>query len=312
MDSILAQSNVNWELLAIDDFSTDDSHSMLEEYAAKDKRIAVFSNTEKGIIPALRLAFMNSKGDYITRMDADDVMAKDKLRLMQQALVASGSGHLVTSFVEYFSDASVGNGYRAYADWLNQLTARHANFEDIYKECVIPSPSWMVHRADLVECGAFDTDRYPEDYDLCFRFYEKGLKVVGIPEILHFWRDHPTRSSRTSPDYADNRFLDLKVDYFCRLDRRENQNLVLWGAGKKGKAIARQLADRNILFRWICNQPSKWGHRISGVILESQDVLDTMTDLQVILAVASPNDQMDIKKQLQEFGINKSDAFFFC
>lgn len=312
LDSILAQSETNWELLAINDFSTDQSWQILQNYAAKDKRIKIYQNNQKGIIPALRLALERSKGELITRMDADDRMAINKLASLKAALLEKGKGHLVTNLVEYFSEQPLGEGYKKYARWLNQLTLAARNFEEIYKECVIPSPSWMMYRKDLLACGAFDTNRYPEDYDLCFRWYAQQLKIIGIPKVLHFWRDHSSRTSRNDPTYADNRFLDLKMEYFLKLDHQKGKNLVLWGAGKKGKAIAKLLVEQNVSFHWVCNQASKWGHFIHGVKLETTQNLANISDPQIIVAVANVEAQQEIRKFLQENGIAKQDTFFFC
>ena len=71
LQSIVNQSEQNWELIAIDDQSTDDSWILLKEFVQKDHRIRCFQTKEKGIIPALRMAFAESKGNLITRMDAD-------------------------------------------------------------------------------------------------------------------------------------------------------------------------------------------------------------------------------------------------
>lgn len=312
LDSILAQSETQWELLAVNDFSADGSWQLLEEYAAKDRRVKIFQNREKGIIPALQLAFEKSEGVLITRMDADDRMAIDKLAFLKAALLRKGKGYLATNLVEYFSEHPLGEGYKKYAVWLNQLTLAERNFEEIYKECVIPSPSWMIYRTDLQACGAFTSNRYPEDYDLCFRWYAKQIKVIGVPEVLHFWRDHSTRASRNDPTYADNRFLDLKMDYFLKLDHQEDKNLVLWGAGKKGKVIAKSLAAQQIPIRWICNQESKWGHFIHGVKLESTQNLNNIPNPQIIVAVANAEAQQEIRKFFQENNIVEQDFFFFC
>ncbi|MEL6717214.1 MAG: glycosyltransferase family 2 protein [Bacteroidota bacterium] len=312
LNSIIAQQEQEWELLAVDDYSTDQSWQILESYASKDERIHIFKNTSKGIIPALRLAFANSTGELITRMDADDRMAANKLDRLKAALMESGKGHIATNLVAYFSDQHLGEGYKKYAAWLNQLTTEVRNFEEIYKECVIPSPSWMIYRSDLQAIGGFNPNRYPEDYDLCFRWYAQQLKVIGIPEVLHYWRDHSTRTSRNDPTYADNRFLDLKMEYFLKLDYQSDKTLVLWGAGKKGKAIAKILVAQNIPFRWICNQKSKWGHQIHGVVLENTENLTSILSPQIIVAVANPDTQQEIRKFFRENGISKQDFFFFC
>ena len=79
LNSIVQQSFSDWELIAIDDHSTDSSYEILGEYQKKDGRIKVFKNQKNGIIHALRGALERSNGSYITRMDADDIMANIKL-----------------------------------------------------------------------------------------------------------------------------------------------------------------------------------------------------------------------------------------
>lgn len=306
IESILDQTEQHWEMLAVDDNSTDESFSILSEYAKLDARIKSFRNDGKGIIDALRLAFSKSSGEFVTRMDADDKMMPAKLEILKRNLKSSGKGHLAVGQVEYFSEAPLGEGYLKYAEWLNRLTESGENFNEIYKECVIPSPCWMVHRADLIDCDAFNPSTYPEDYDLCFRFYQKQLNVIPCNEVMHLWRDHPTRSSRTDENYLDNRFLELKTDWFLKLDHDPSKRLALWGAGKKGKSIAEILIQKNISFDWVCNNPNKIGKEIYGVMMQSTDVLDDDTNRQLIIAVANPVEQEEIRNTL------KHDAFWFC
>ena len=61
IDSILNQSNSKWELLAVDDFSTDNTFQILQSFERKDSRIKAFKNAEKGIIPALQLGLSKEK-----------------------------------------------------------------------------------------------------------------------------------------------------------------------------------------------------------------------------------------------------------
>ena len=313
LQSILQQTADNWELLAVNDFSTDDSRIILEHFAAKDQRIKVFQNTEKGIIPALRLAYEQSSGAFITRMDADDIMPRDKLMLLRELLIEAGPGHLATGYVQYFSEQTLGDGYQKYEQWLNGLAKNASNFSEIYKECVIPSPAWMIHREDLDRCGAFAPDLYPEDYDLVFRFYKNGLKVVACSELVHLWRDHPGRSSRNDPNYANQQYFELKLPYFLELDHNPKQELVLWGAGKKGKQIARMLSEQLIDFQWICNTESKWGTVVYGQKLRPVKILDQLTDPQIIIAVAGPDDQKEILDIVEKRNwIKGKNYYFFC
>lgn len=313
LNSIIQQTEKNWELLAINDHSTDDSFAILNQFAEKDSRITVLNNNGAGIIDALSLAYQNSKGQLITRMDSDDVMLPVKLEVLKRQLIDKGEGHLSTGLVQYFSASELGNGYLKYQDWLNELTTHGTNFQDIYKECVIPSPCWMIHRTDLEKCGAFQPDRYPEDYDLCFRFYENGLKVIPTDKVLHQWRDYPNRTSRTDKNYADNRFLDLKIHYFLKLENDRHRPLVVWGAGKKGKWIARQLIGQKVDFQWICNNDRKIGKDIYGQLLLPFNAIKKMNRPQLIISVAGEVPQKEILSYLQKenFQIGE-DYFFFC
>lgn len=312
LDSILDQSIESWELIAIDNNSSDGSLGILQAYANKDSRIRVLNNQPNSIITALRKGLEISSGQWITRMDADDRMASEKLELMQKTLHQHGNGHLAVGLVEYFSQGKLGEGYRRYASWLNELTLQNKNFDDRYKECVIPSPCWMCSRADLIRCGAFDADRYPEDYDLAFRFFRGGLKVIGVPKVLHYWRDYSSRSSRTSENYSDNRFLELKVDYFQQLDHDSKRPLALWGAGKKGKQIAKLLLKKNRSFHWLTNNPAKIGHDIYGQKLVAFSFLTELVDPQIVISVAAPDGQVEIRDYLEGHGFGKEGVFWFC
>jgi hypothetical protein len=240
-------------------------------------------------------------------------MSPQKLEVMVKALCSKGIGHIAIGKVKYFSHRGISNGYERYEYWLNALTARGANFEEIYKECVIPSPCWMVHRADLDACGAFEPDRYPEDYDLTFRFYEKKLRCIPCDQVLHHWRDYDSRTSRTSEHYAQNYFLGIKLFYFLKLDRDTDRPLVLWGAGNKGKDIARQLVKQKIEFHWICDNPKKIGKSIYGQEMLPFDRYAAFDNAQSIVTVANEAAQTQIRDYF--FGLGRKEGlhyYFFC
>ena len=305
--SILNQSETNWQLIAVNDGSTDESLSILNEFATADKRISVQQNQGKGIIDTLRTAYSFSSGALITRMDADDRMPKDKLMVLKQNLLSRGQGHLAVGLVQYFSDDVLQGGYQYYEAWLNGLTSKGNNYSDIYRECVIPSPCWMAYKEDLDMSGAFNSDTYPEDYDLCFRFYSEGLKPIPCSEVLHHWRDHAARSSRNDPNYADNRFLELKLKWFLKLDYDPTKTLVVWGAASKGKALAKSLIQAQIPFEWRCNNPNKIGKVVYDKLIHNVNSILELEEFQAIIAVANKAEQAEIRAQL-----SVSQAFFFC
>jgi len=313
LDSIINQSYQNWELLIVDDHSTDTSHDIVRAYAEIDKRIRLFKNSEHGIINALQLAFLESSGAYITRMDSDDIMHPEKLSSMLNDLQASGRQHIALGLVKYFSEDGIGDGYAKYESWLNNLTQNGTNYSEIYKECVIPSPCWMLHRDDFINCEGFSLNRYPEDYDLAFRFYKNNMKCIPSKTVLHNWRDYSTRTSRTDDHYAENHFLELKINYFLELNYDSSRPLTIWGAGQKGKKVAQLLKQKQITFIWICDNPKKIGKHIYDELLYNFEYLKELENPQSIVSVANTEAQRDIKNYFKTRDMKAMvDYFFFC
>lgn len=289
LDSVLCQTHKEFEVLAVNDFSEDSSLEILQKYAAQDERIKILTNEQKGILPALKKALNQSNGQFITRMDADDIMVKHKLASMINVLLHNTNAVAVGK-VEYFATGKeLANGYVRYSYWLNMLLDNDNHFDHLYKECVIPSPCWMMERTLLEAIGGFDNGKYPEDYDLAFRLYKHRANVVGVDDVLHLWRDHDSRASRNDKNYADQGFITLKLDYFLEIDRMESKELMLWGAGRTGKSIAKDLLKREVTFRWCTDNASKVNQDIYGVILEDIETIKAAKNLQIITAVKTPD-----------------------
>jgi len=313
LDSILKQTYKNWECIVIDDNSTDSSLKVVERYATKNNRIQLYKNSGSGIIDALRTAYSNSSGDYITRMDSDDIMTLNRLEVMVGNLEKFGRKHLAVGQVKYFREDGLNDGYAKYEAWLNALTANGTNYSEIYKECVIPSPCWMVHRKDFLACDGFNPNRYPEDYDLAFRFYKAGYNVIPCDKILLHWRDYSSRTSRTHVHYAQNYFLEIKVHYFLKLDYNKKRPLTIWGAGAKGKQVAKLLAAAEIPFYWVCDNPKKIGKHIYNQKLYNFKFLEHLKNPQSIVTVANNQSQKEIISYFETLNMKSmTDYFFFC
>ena len=312
LDSIIEQDYTHWELIVVNDYSTDNTPRILDQYTANDTRIKYFNNSKTpGIIPSLQLASSKCQGQFITRMDADDLMSKDKLRLLHSRLIKQGKGHIAVGLVSYFSESNLGEGYKKYADWLNKLVLNESCFEDIYKECVIPSPNWMMFIEEFQFIGGFNEYVYPEDYDFCFRLRAHNLKVSGVDSITHQWRDHQSRASRNDPNYLDNRFIDFKCQKFIEYDYKNDYPLVLWGAGKKAKAVASKLTEKYIPIVWITNNSKKIGHNIYNIPIKDVSILQDLEYYYCINLVAQPQS----KKEILEFLANDKSCveyYSFC
>jgi len=313
ISSIVDQTYSNWEAIFVDDHSDDSSSNRVAEVAKSDNRIKHFKNEGAGIIEALRTAYKNAVGDFITRMDSDDIMAPNRLEVMIANLMIYGKGHLAIGQVRYFRKDGVSDGYARYERWINQLTKTGSNYSEIYKECVVPSPCWMLHRDDFEACEGFEPNRYPEDYDLTFRFYRAKYTCIPCNDILLYWRDYSTRTSRTHQHYAINYFLDIKVHYFLELDYDKQRPLTIWGAGNKGKTVAKLLIEKQIPFYWICDNQKKIGKDIYGKKLLNFNYLEQLNHPQSIVTVANEDEQEAIKTYFETQRMTTmQDYFFFC
>lgn len=313
LESILLQSEKNWELLALDDGSEDNSFEILSTFSERDVRIHCFKNDGDGIISSLQKAYSKSKGEFIHRMDADDLMPKNKLSLLKKVLTNAGKGHVATGKVNYFSSEGISEGYFKYQEWLNGLIDSETHWEELFKECVIASPAWMIHRSDFDLVGAFNSTIYPEDYDLVFRFFEHNIKVVACKEIIHLWRDHAARTSRNHIHYQQNSFLELKLHYFLKLIAKPNKQIVLWGAGRKGKIMAKLLKEQNKTFEWVSDNPNKIGQDIYKQVMQSYEKIVTHKNPQIIITVAQRNAKNEIITFLSKQGLVEGVNFwFFC
>ncbi len=312
LDSVLAQTYSNWELIAVNDHSTDRAPEILQAYSQIDERIRVYHGRGHRLIPTLQEAYRHVRGTLINRMDSDDLMPPYKLEILVKEYEKHGKGTLVAGGTKHFVDeGKVGDGFKRYDNWLNEVARTQTHWQEIYRECVIPSHCWIMHRQDFEAAGAFDPVVYPEDYDLCFRFYKSGLKVAGIDKILHYWRDRSDRISRTWEEYRDNRYFDLKLSYFYQLDRDTSRPLVLWGVGRNGKDMARLLKARKDPFHWVCDNPKKTGKDIYDIRIQHYNQIPFLEDPQIMIVVSSPAEQVKIRKQLLEWNLQPGSDFWF-
>ena len=184
LDSILHQSFSDFELLVVDDGSTDDTGEILREAAREDTRIQLISKEPSGIVPALEAARAKARGTFLARMDADDISLPRRfqkqmdLMASDRRIAASGTG------VEYVPRESVREGSIRYERWINGLTNHESIEQDLFVECPIPHPTFFLRASALESVGGYRDRGWPEDYDLVLRLWEAGGRFEKVPETL--------------------------------------------------------------------------------------------------------------------------------
>lgn len=186
VDSVLAQTLRDFELIAIDDGSTDASLRILRESAARDPRIRVVSRPNQGLIATLNEALHVARGELIARMDADDVSLPERFGRQQQHLRAHPDCVAVGSRVLLIDPG--GGPLREIGE--NQ---DHEGIDRAYLEGgfgTIVHAAAMFRRATLLEIGGY-RPRFDsaEDVDLFLRLAERG-RLANLPDVLYRYRMH--------------------------------------------------------------------------------------------------------------------------
>ncbi|MFH1572051.1 MAG: glycosyltransferase [Gemmatimonadota bacterium] len=238
--SLAAQTLEDYEMVAVDDGSTDGSLQLLQDRAVRDPRVRPLPGAHAGLVPALNRGLSACRGDYVARMDADDLAHPERLA-RQVALLQADPGLSVAScLVETFPAASVGAGFRIYEAWLNRLVTHADICREIYIESPIPHPTAVVRRLELGELGGYRDVGWPEDYDLWLRYHQAGRRFAKVPEVLLRWREHPGRLTHTDSRYSVENFLRAKAHFLAAGPLRGRQ-VIVWGAGKTGRRLSKHL-----------------------------------------------------------------------
>jgi glycosyltransferase involved in cell wall biosynthesis len=210
--SILSQSFERFELLILDDGSTDGTLQRLREWEAMDSRVTVFVSTENlGVVASSNLVTSKAATALIARMDADDVSHPDRLRRQWEIFQA----HPEVQIVGTLWDGVDGSGrtVRPRDRWRLAYPSRLAPF----------AHGSVMFRADSFhKLGGYRAEcRYWEDLDLYFRMQALG-RVVAIPETLYHYRFH-TRSTRaaTPPEQLIDSIALMRE---CRQARAEGRD----------------------------------------------------------------------------------------
>jgi glycosyltransferase involved in cell wall biosynthesis len=311
LDSIQRQTLGDFELLAINDGSDDGSERIVAERARSDPRIHLREPGRTGLVAALNLGIDAARAALIARMDADDLMHPDRLRLQCDFLHQHPEIALVATRVRLFPEERIRAGYREYVRWQNACLLPEEIAANIYVESPLAHPSVMLRRGVLRRLGGYADGPFPEDYELWLRLERAGYRMAKLPRTLLCWHERDARASRVDPRYSRPAFDSLRADFLARDSRvRRAAELVIWGAGRKTRRRVRLLLDRGVrASAWVDIDPRKIGRMIWGLPVHSPDWLRRESRPFVLVYVTTHGARERVAQALERWGYHAGRDF---
>lgn len=268
IESVLVQTHTDFELVCVDDGSTDGSTRVIEEAKKGDRRVRLIRGGRRGIVGALNRGLKACKGEFIARMDADDIMHPDRLKAQLHYFLAGGQFDLLGTQVRMISDSGfLSSGVVRYEKWSNSLTDHVDMVRELYVESPLVHPTFFLRKQFYEDLGGYRNSPWAEDYDLIFRAHLKNAAFGKVPMTLLFWRDSAGRLIRTDRRCKRAAMFRAKVHYFLRsgiLDRRGS--IVIAGTGPTGRMVAALFIRRGIsIGSFVDNVVGPPGRRVMGV-----------------------------------------------
>ena len=203
IESVLNQTYANWELIVVNDCSTDNTLAIASYYAIKDARIKVFSNKENLKLPkTLNAGFERATGVYYTWTSDDNKYKSNALNEMVKCLEKNPDAVMV--YADYTTIDSKGYSIES----VNKPEPKCMFIGNVVGAC-------FLYRADAAKkAGKYDPSLFlAEDYDFWIRLYKVG-KILHVDNNLYFYRIHEKSLTTTKKRYVDEQTYKVLDKHF--------------------------------------------------------------------------------------------------
>ena len=210
IESVLKQTFQNWELVIVDNESSDSTADVIKKYSEKDKRIKYYfvkKSNNKGISEYLNYGISIAKGTYIARLDDDDEWYDPNKLTKQVYFLEQNRDHVLVGGGAVMVDGERKEIYKFY---------KRNKDEEIRKHALLANPFWhntvMFRKKVALDLGGYRSFRFVEDWDLWLRFGEIG-KLYNFKEYFSLYMNAGQNLSVGNQKLAAKTILMLIKSY---------------------------------------------------------------------------------------------------
>ncbi|MDX1436477.1 MAG: glycosyltransferase [Anaerolineales bacterium] len=317
LQSISQQTFENFELIAVDDGSTDESPAVLARWSEADPRLTVIRQDHRGIVAALQAGLEACSAPLVARMDHDDYAHPERLALQKEFLEANPDIAVAGCLVRGAPEGAVQEGLQIYLAWQNSLVAEADIRREIFIESPFVHPSVMFRSDAVRAAGGYQEHGWPEDYDLWLRLYLQGAGFGKVPQVLFDWYERPGRLTRADSRYSLENFLRAKACYLARGPLAGREEVFIWGAGMTGRRLTKQLERQDApLKAFIDVDPAKIGKTRRGLpVLAPAELPELWTQASqpvLLAAVRARRARPLIRRHIAELGLEEGQDWWFA
>ena len=297
LQSIANQDYTDWECVMVNNNSSDGSRDIALGWEHHDPRFTLVKEERQGVMYASNRGCDAARGDYLARMDADDVSLPGRLRLQSEFLDQNPEFGAVAGKVLHVGDPQNTEGFRRFVEWSNSLCTYKEIYHRRFIEAPIVNPSAMWRRSTMEQHGMYLAGDFPEDYEMWLRWLDRGVKIAKLQEVILEWHDSEQRLTRTDPIYSDRSFFEIKSKYLAKWLAENNSfhpRVAVWGASRISRRRARILEQHGISLSTYID--TKKGRQIERDVIYYED-LPLAGEMFILTYIR----QMDNRVRIQAF-----------
>lgn len=334
IDSIIKQTYEDWELIIVNDCSTDETLTIIREYQKLDERIYVINNKENKKLPAsLNIGFEYAQGQYYTWTSDDNMYLPDAIEKMVRYLENNKNEYMVCTQMNFISEKGE----------FVRLNTPYSNEYLLIGDCV---GACFLYRCEVVKSvGEYDLDYFlVEDYEYWLRVLFKYGNIAYIDEALYNYRIHEnslTATKRKGVLYNNSRmrtryihelveglnerknwlcqlYFEIECfygitndvyellykyveEFLCKISTELEENVIVYGAGNIGRKFLEN-NKTNIAF-FSDQDKRKIGTYIEDILVISLDDMASLSNKYQIVVAAGSDKVYDFLNTLKSLGI---------